>query len=264
MQRMNGRVAIVTGGAKGMGAATCRLFAQEGASVVIADTAEEEGRALAAELGDQAFFQRLDVTNGEEWQRLVATVLARQGRIDALVNNAGIVSFADIEHVSEADFDRVYAVNVKGAFLGIKHVGGAMKAVGRGAIVNISSIDGLRGASGVAAYVASKWALRGLTKAAALEYGHHGVRVNSVHPGGVDTTMGNPVGLTGAAKNSGYERVPLQRIGEPGEIAAASLFLCSDEASYICGAELAVDGGWSAGHYHAMLPGAPAALAPAG
>ena len=151
-------------------------------------------------------------------------------------------------------------VNVKGPLLGLKHVGGAMISAGRGAIVNISSVDGLRGVNFVGLYSASKWAVRGLTKTAALEFGHHGVRVNSVHPGGVDTVMGNPKGQQGAERNEGYERVPLQRIGEPVEIAAASLFLCSDEASYITGAEIAVDGGWAAGYYHDFLPGAPAAL----
>lgn len=258
---MKDRVAVITGGARGMGAAMARLFVQEGAFVVIADLAVEEGRALAAELGERAMFQRLDVGEAGDWQALVTAVTARHGRIDALVNNAGIVHFADFASVTEADFDRVQRVNVKGTFLGVKIVGAAMVAAGRGAIVNFSSIDGLRGSSGVAAYVTSKWAVRGLTRSAALEFGHRGVRVNSVHPGGVDTTMGNPLHLTGAAKNIGYEAVPLQRIGEPGEVAAAVLFLCSDDASYICGAELAVDGGWSAGHYHAQLPGAPDSLA---
>lgn len=244
-----------------MGAAMARLFAREGALVVIADVVEAEGRALAAELGGGAMYQRLDVGEAADWQALVATVTARHGRIDALVNNAGIVHFADFANLAEADFDRVQRVNVKGTFLGLKFVGAVMVAAGRGAIVNFSSIDGLRGSSGVAAYVTSKWAVRGLTRSAALEFGHRGVRVNSIHPGGIDTSMGNPLQLTGAAKNVGYEAVPLQRMGEPGEVAAAALFLCSDDASYICGAELAVDGGWSAGHYHAQLPGAPDSMA---
>ncbi|SMH37358.1 3alpha(or 20beta)-hydroxysteroid dehydrogenase [Azospirillum lipoferum] len=262
--RLKDRVVVITGGAKGMGAATSRLLAREGAFVVIADMAEAEGAALAAEIGGESVFCKLDVTRDAEWQSVIETAMRRWGRIDALVNNAGVVLFSDIENLDEADFDRVIGVNVKGAFLGIKRVGHVMKAAGKGVIVNISSIDGLRGSSGVAAYVASKWALRGLTKAAALEYGHHGIRVNSVHPGGVDTDMGNPMGLRGEARNRGYESVPLQRIGEPSEIAAATLFLCSDDASYIAGAELAVDGGWSAGHYHVGLPGAPARLTTAG
>lgn len=261
MDRLKDRVAVITGGAKGMGAAMARLFTREGALVVIADVAETEGRAQAAELGATAMFQRLDVGLASDWEALLAAVLDRHGRVDALVNNAGVVHFADFANLTEEAFDRVQRVNVKGTFLGVKIVGGAMAAAGRGAIVNFSSIDGLRGSSGVAAYVTSKWAVRGLTRSAALEFGHRGVRVNSIHPGGIDTEMGNPMRLTGAAKNHGYEEVPLQRMGEPGEVAAAALFLCSDDASYICGAELAVDGGWNAGHYHTALPGAPASIA---
>jgi len=258
--RMQDRIAIITGGARGMGAATVRLFAREGAKVVIADVLEEEGRALAAELGGDAMFQRLDVSSEADWTALTEAVLARHGRIDALVNNAAVVAFAPITALTVEMIDRVLGINVKGTMLGLKHIGGAMCAAGRGAIVNISSVDGLRGANALSLYSSSKWAVRGLTKTAALEFGHQGVRVNSVHPGGVNTLMGNPQALEGEAKNAGYERVPLQRIGEPEEIAAASLFLCSDEASYICGAELSVDGGWAAGYYHHYLPGAPASL----
>lgn len=258
--RLAGKVAIVTGGARGMGEATSRLFAREGAQVVIADLLETEGEALAGSIGDAAEFIRLNVAEEADWAALVERTLARHGRIDALVNNAGVVAFAPITALEADQIDRVLAINVKGALLGLKHVGGAMCAAGRGAIVNISSVDGLRGANSLALYSCSKWAVRGMTKTAALEFGHQGVRVNSVHPGGVNTVMGNPQGLEGNAKNMGYERVPLQRIGEPEEIAAASLFLCTDEASYITGAELAVDGGWAAGYYHHYLPGAPAAL----
>lgn len=260
-ERMKGKIAIVTGGARGMGEATVRAFAAEGAIVVIADRLAEPGEALAAELGGEARFAALDVSDEAGWKDLTADVLARHGRIDALINNAGVLSFGPIEAIEASEFDRVFGVNVKGPLLGMKHVGGAMCAAGRGAIVNISSVDGLRGVNAVALYSASKWAVRGLTKSASLEFGHHGVRVNSVHPGGIDTTMGNPQGQTGPEKNENYGRVPLQRIGEPHEVAAASLFLCSDEASYITGAELAVDGGWAAGFYHGYLPGAPAALA---
>jgi 3alpha(or 20beta)-hydroxysteroid dehydrogenase len=243
-----------------MGEATSRLFAREGATIVIADVLETEGEALAAELGESAMFQRLDVSDEASWIALTEAVLARYKRIDALVNNAAIVAFGSITALTVEQIDRVLGINVKGAMLGLKHVGGAMCAAGRGAVVNISSVDGLRGVNSLSLYSSSKWAVRGLTKSAAMEFGHQGVRVNSVHPGGVNTVMGNPQGLEGDAKNVGYERVPLQRIGEPQEIAAASLFLCSDDASYICGAELAVDGGWAAGYYHHYLPAAPAAL----
>lgn len=261
MTRLQGRVAIVTGGARGMGAATVRKFHDEGAAVVVADLLAEEGAALAAELGDRAVYHSLDVTNEAQWIELVSSVQGRFGRIDALVNNAGVLGFGTIEEVSVETIDLTLAVNVKGALLGMKHVGGAMKLQRAGAIVNISSVDGLRGVNAVGVYSASKWAVRGATKAAALEFGPHGVRVNSVHPGGVDTAMGNPQGQKGAERNWSYGRVPLQRIGEPSEIANVSVFLCSDEASYVTGAEVAVDGGWAAGYYHAYLPGAPPSLA---
>jgi 3alpha(or 20beta)-hydroxysteroid dehydrogenase len=261
MGRMQDKIAIITGGARGMGAATVRLFVQEGAKVIVADMLEAEGNALAADLGNNALFIRHNVSDEASWEAVVALAMDRFGRIDALVNNAGVLGFGLIEDATAAEFDRVYGVNVKGPLLGMKYVGKVMKAQGKGAIVNISSLDGLRGANALGVYSSSKWALRGLTKTAALEYGPLGVRVNSVHPGGVDTQMGNPQGQSGAEMNANYGRVPLQRIGEPQEVAAASLFLCSDEASYITGAELAVDGGWSAGYYHSYMPGAPASIA---
>jgi len=258
--RLAGKIAVVTGGARGMGEATARLFVAEGAKVIIADVLEAEGEALAAQLGDSAQFVRLDVADEASWIALVDDAMARHGRIDALVNNAAVVGFSPIVELTVENIDRVLGINVKGTMLGLKHVGARMCAAGRGAIVNVSSLDGMRGANSLGLYSSSKWAVRGLTKTAALEFGLLGVRVNSVHPGGVNTVMGNPQGLEGPAKNIGYERVPLQRIGEPEEIAAASLFLCSDEASYVAGAELAVDGGWTAGYYHHYLPGAPASL----
>lgn len=258
MDILQGKIAIVTGGARGMGAATSRRFVNEGARVIITDVAEEDGAALAGELGASAEFRKMNVAAERDWIDLVETTMQRHGRIDALVNNAGVLLVAPIEAIDEADFDRVMGINVKGALFGLKHVGNVMKAARSGAIVNVSSIDGFRGANALSVYVASKWALRGLTKAAALEFGPRGVRVNSVHPGGVDTTMGNPLGLKGAEVNADYTMVPLQRIGQPDEIAAASAFLCSDNASYVTGAELLVDGGWQAGYYHKMLPGGPA------
>jgi 3alpha(or 20beta)-hydroxysteroid dehydrogenase len=260
MARVQDKVIIITGGARGMGAATTRLFVQEGAAVVIADMLADEGNALASELGGKAAFIRHDVTSEDSWRALVADVLRRHGRIDALVNNAGVCAMEAITEVSSAEFDRIFSVNLKGPIFGMKHVGGAMQSAGRGAIVNISSVDGLRGANSLSVYSASKWALRGVTKSAALEFGPYGVRVNSVHPGGIDTAMGNPESQQGEERNWAYGRVPLQRIGEPNEVAAASLFLCSDEASYITGAELAVDGGWAAGYYHSYLPTAPASI----
>lgn len=258
---MEGKIAIVTGGARGMGAATVREMLNEGAEKVYAcDVLEADGATLATELGDRVAFRKLDVTQDGEWAALVADILAAHGRIDALVNNAGVLAYGNLADMTSDDFDRVYGVNVKGPLLSLRQVGKAMAATGKGAIVNISSLDGLRGVNMVGLYSSSKWALRGLTKSAAMEFGPQGVRVNSVHPGGVNTAMGNPQGQSGEEMNANYTRVPLQRIGEPGEIAAASVFLCSDKASYIAGAELAVDGGWSVGYYHAGMPGAPAAL----
>jgi len=257
MKRLHEKIAIITGAAHGMGAATARLFAREGATVIVADVHESDGRSVANELGGAASFYRLDVSIESEWEKLVAAVIARRGRIDALVNNAGVVHFSLIDQLTERDLDRVLGVNLKGPLFGMKHVGRVMKDARKGAIVNISSIDGTRGANSLSAYSASKWAVRGITRTAVLEYGPHGVRINSVHPGGIDTAMGNPLRLSGNERNEDYRLVPLQRIGEPEEVAAASLFLCSDEASYISGAELLVDGGWGSGHYHPMLPGAP-------
>jgi 3alpha(or 20beta)-hydroxysteroid dehydrogenase len=257
VNRLHDKIAIVTGAAHGMGAATARVFAREGATVIVADVHESDGQSVANELSGAASFHRLNVSIESEWQELVAAVVARHGRIDALVNNAGVVHFGLIDQLTEPELDRVLGVNLKGPLFGVKHVGRVMKAARKGAIVNISSVDGTRGANALSAYSASKWAVRGITRTAALEYGPHGVRINSVHPGGIDTAMGNPLQLRGDERNSDYRLVPLQRIGEPEEVAAASLFLCSDEASYISGAELLVDGGWAAGHYHPMLPGAP-------
>ena len=257
MARLQGKVAVITGGARGMGAETAKLFAAEGASVVITDILTQEGEALAAQIGDKALFVRHDVRNEDEWQAVAAQAQARFGRIDVLVNNAAIVHFSAIETLVKEDIERVLGINVVGTLLGIKTIGPVLKQQGKGAIINISSIDGLRGCNGLSAYTASKWAVRGLTKSAALEYGPHGVRVNSIHPGGVDTVMGNPLGRSVEEMSSDYTGVPLQRIGKPEEIAKASLFLASDEASYVAGAELSVDGGWCAGYYQPALPGAP-------
>ena len=259
MGRLEGKVALITGAARSMGAATARLFAAEGAKVVVADVLEAEGKALADAIGAGAAFQRLDVSDEKAWGAARDAAVGRFGGIDILVNNAGILHFAALLDTELADFERVLRVNLVGCFLGMKSIAPTMIAAGRGAIVNISSIDGLKGANCIGAYAASKWGVRGLTKVAALEFGHRGVRVNSVHPGGVDTPMGNPGGLKGEELNKDYKDVPLQRIGQPEEVARASLFLASDEASYINGSELAVDGGWTAGHYYHGYPGAPGA-----
>ena len=260
MARLDGKVAIISGAAQGMGAATARLFAEAGAKVVMGDIAEEKGEAVAREIGDSAIFQRLDVRDEGDWERIVKTATDRFGKLDILVNTAAITHFGAAEELKKEDAERVLGINVIGTMMGVKHAVPALKANGRGVIVNISSVDGLRGCNGLIAYTASKWAVRGMTKSLAFEYGPFGIRVVSVHPGGVNTQMGNPSGETGENLAKHYRGVPLQRIGEPEEIARTTLFVCSDDASYISGAEIAVDGGWTAGHYEPALPGAPASL----
>ena len=225
--------------------------------MVIADLLVDDGEALAKSLGADALFQRLDASDEASWQRLIAATEARFGSIDVLVNNAGVLLFRTIAETTKADFERVIDVNLLGCFLGVKLVGAGMVARGGGAIVNISSADGMKGANGLGAYCASKWGIRGLTRVAAMEYGHRGVRVNSVHPGGIDTAMGNPYAEKREDVNKRYTMVPLQRVGEPDEVARTSLFLASDESSYLCGAEIAVDGGMLTGQYYVGFPGAP-------
>lgn len=257
MSRLQDKVAIVTGGARGMGAATSRLFVAEGARVIIADVLDQDGEALARELGDGARYRHLDITDEAGWKALVAETLKDFGQIDILINNAAILLFRALLDMEKAEFERVLQVNVLGAFLGIKAVAPSMISRGKGAIVNISSVDGMKSANGLGAYSSSKWAVRGLTRTAALELGHKGIRVNSVHPGGVNTWMSNPDKLSRDIIDKSYPNVPLQRIGEPEEIARVSLFLASDDASYVCGAEVAVDGGMLTGSYYQTLPGAP-------
>lgn len=255
--RLEGKVALITGAAQGMGEATARLFVEEGAKVALGDVKTAEGEAVAASLGDAALFQKLDVCNEDDWASLVGAAVDRWGRIDTLVNNAGLVHFTAIETLNKADMERVLSVNTIGPVLGAKHVAPHMTAQGSGVILNISSVDGLRGCNGLTVYTASKWALRGVTKSLAYELGPRGVRVISIHPGGVDTPMGNAANRPREELDKTFKRVPLQRVGAPDEIARVSLFLASDEASYVTGAEIAVDGGWTAGLFLPMLPGCP-------
>jgi len=257
MARLDGKVAIITGGARGMGGATSRLFAAEGAKVVIADVLDKEGAALAEELKGSAIFQHHDVTDEASWSSVVAKAIATFGKVDILVNNAGILLFKTLLDTSKADYERVLGVNLMGAFLGIKAVAPHMIERGKGSIVNVSSTDGMKGANGLGAYSSSKWGLRGLTRVAAMELGHKGVRVNSIHPGGIDTAMGNPYSENRTEVNKRYTMVPLQRVGDPIEAARTSLFLASDDSSYLCGAEIAVDGGMLTGQYYVGFPGAP-------
>lgn len=255
--KLAGRVAVITGGARGQGEATARVFAAEGAKVVVADVLEDEGRALTRDIGAAAMFVPLDVSNSASWEALAKMATAKWGAPGILVNNAGVVHAVSILELSQDDFERVLRINLIGAWLGIKTLAPGMLAAGKGAIVNIASSSGLWGMNGLTAYSASKWGLRSLTKTAAMELGFRGIRVNAVFPGGINTKMGNITNEAVTELNKHYQRQPIQRIGEPEEVALTSLFLVSDDASYLCGAEIAVDGGQTIGVYTDFLPGAP-------
>ena len=248
--RLADKVALITGGASGMGASMARIFAREGAKVVVADMLEEEGRRLAAEItqaNGAAIFHKLDVTSEAEWQAAIVATLAAYGKLDILVNDAGISGSA-VEDLHDSDaWQRIMAVNATGTFLGIKYAVPEMKKAGGGSIVNISSMSGVTGQRGIhVAYTASKGAIRTLTKAAAVQHGRDNIRVNSVHPGLMPPmrTSGRTADPVVRAKM--LEGVPLRRAGRVEEVANAVLFLASDEASYITGAELYVDGGFLA------------------
>ena len=247
--RLEGKVAIITGGANGMGAEECRIFVREGAKVVIADILEEEGKKLEAEIaesGGDAVFMRLDVTSEENWQSAVEATVSRYGRLDVLVNNAGIGKGNTPDNLRAEDWDALMNINAKGVFLGMKTAIAEMQKVGGGSIVNISSISGMVGQRAThMGYNASKGAVRIVTKSAAVQYAQDGIRVNSVHPGLM------PPMLTSAAntpeiRSEMLRDVPMGRPGRREEVGNAVLFLASDEASYITGAELVVDGGWTA------------------
>jgi 3(or 17)beta-hydroxysteroid dehydrogenase len=261
--RVEGKVAIVTGGASGIGAATVRLLAAEGAAVVAADVDRERGEALVKELGGRAAFAAHDVRDEASWVRLVSDIETRQGRLDVLVNNAGIVLVANVEETTLEQWRRVHAVNAEGVFLGCKHAIPAMRRAGGGSIVNVSSLAGLRGAPIYAAYSASKGAVRALTKTVALYCRQRGdaIRCNSIHPGGVETPMMRETILQ--ATGMDLDRDPaaaaaIRRsvgLGPPIEIAHLILYLASDESRYVNGEEIAIDGGLTAG-YDLTPPGA--------
>jgi len=239
--RLDGKVAIVTGGARGQGEAEVRLFAAEGAKVVVSDVLVDAGRALAAELGDGVVFTRHDVSSEEEWANAVALAEERFGRLDVLVNNAGIAHTAPIAQHSVADFERIQSVNTVGVFLGIRSVIDPMVRAGGGSIINISSGAGLRATKYMIAYAASKYAVTGMTASAAMELARHRIRVNSVHPGVIETPM---LEINTPEMNEAMVRhAPMRRIGQPLEIANAVLFLASDESSFMTGAHVPVDGG---------------------
>ncbi len=263
MGRLDGKVAIVTGGARGMGEAEARLFAAEGAHVVVADVRDEDATAVADSIGEAARAVHLDVRDESSWRDALGATVAAFGPPDVLVNNAGILVATPILTADLASFRAILEVNLVGSFIGMHVVGAAMAETGRGSIVNVSSTGGLVGQSTIGGYVASKWGVRGLTKTAAIELGPLGVRVNSIHPGGIATPM---LGVDGrdvmreppspgttdpdpatAGVDELVSRVPLRRAGRPIEVARMALFLASDEASYCTGMEFVVDGGSVAG-----------------
>jgi 3alpha(or 20beta)-hydroxysteroid dehydrogenase len=253
MGRLDGKVALISGGARGQGACEAQLFVAEGARVVIGDVLHEEGEKVANELGDAAVYLPLDVTSFEQWKTAVDFATEHFGHLDVLVNNAGLLHSGTIESTSEEDFMRIVAVNQLGAFLGMKAVIGAMRDAGGGSIVNISSVAGMQGVAGVVSYASTKWALRGMTKVAALELGRDGIRVNSVHPGGVDTPMVADPSMDEKSRAEAYGSAPIPRIGQPEEIARLVLFLASDESSFSTGSEFIADGGVSAGRVYQVL-----------
>jgi 3alpha(or 20beta)-hydroxysteroid dehydrogenase len=241
MARLEEKVALVSGGARGIGAAIARAMADEGTKVVIGDLLDEEGEALAEEIGPSATYAHLDVTKPADWATAVATAVDKYGKLDVLVNNAGISILGPIDEYSHADWDKIVAINLTGVFNGIQAGVPALKNAGGGSIVNVSSLAGLIGVPASSAYVATKFGVRGLTKAAALDLGKYGIRVNSIHPGYIRTPMQ-------AAAPPDTSSVALGRGGEPGEIAKLVVFLASDESSFSTGSEFAADGGESAGN----------------
>ncbi len=245
--RLTGKVALISGGASGIGAAHVRVFAAEGAKVVSGDVQEEQGRAVvetANKNGGEAVFVRLDVTKEADWVSAVNTAVSRFGKLTTLINNAGIYWPQGIEAETMEGWNKMVAVNQTGVWLGMKAAIPAMRNAGGGAIVNISSLYGLIGSPSSITYHATKGAVRLMTKAAALEYARQGIRANSIHPGQIDTPI--LAGLTPEQDAQIKEMTPLGRMGRPDEIAYGSLYLCSDEAAFVTGAELVIDGGWFA------------------
>lgn len=243
MGKLTGKVAIITGGVQGMGAADAKLFVDEGAKVVITtDSKVTEGQKLADELGDNAIFIQQDVSSEADWKKVIKTTLDQFGRLDILVNNAGIDNFKSLFDITADNYLKIIKVNQLGTFLGIKYAAAEMKQHG-GSIINISSIAGLVGALPV--YTDTKFAVRGMTKSAAVELGHYNIRVNSVHPGAVRTPMLDDPAVAKVLE-AGIAKTPLQRVAEPEEVAKMVLFLASDDSSFSTGSEFVLDGGATA------------------
>ena len=248
--RLEGKVAIITGGARGQGATEARMFAREGAKVIIGDIRDELGMQVEAEireLGGEAVYLHLDVTSDDDWQRAIETAEQQFGKVDVLVNNAAIVLRKDIEETTGEDWDNIMEINAKGVFLGTKAVIPAMRRAGGGSIINISSISGLV-SIGPPAYIATKGAVRLLTKSTAIQYASENIRANSIHPGSVDTDMRRE-GMgdqTPEEIQARIDNIPLGRVGATEDISYGALFLASDESSFVTGSELVIDGGYTA------------------
>jgi NAD(P)-dependent dehydrogenase (short-subunit alcohol dehydrogenase family) len=247
--RLENKVALISGGARGMGAVEAKMFAQEGAKVVIGDVLDEDGKQTEAEIneaGGECVFVHLDVTDETAWQDAVAAAVDRFGKLDILVNNAGIARINNVEDTTSDEWDLVMDINAKGVFLGTKAAIPEIRKAGGGSIVNISSIAGLTGGR-TSSYAASKGAVRLLTKSTAIQYAGEGIRCNSVHPGVIETPMTTPMMLnTQEGRDLNASRHPLGRVGQPEDIAYGVLFLASDESSFMTGSELGIDGGLTA------------------
>ena len=243
MGRLDGKVALISGGARGQGATAARLFAREGARVAIGDVLDDEAKIVAEELRDAGLAVHLDVTNEDDWAGAVVAAEQAFGRLDVLLNNAGILRFGKLEEMSVEEYMTIINVNQLGVFLGMRAAVAPMKRAGGGSIINVSSVEGLRGLPRLVAYSASKFAVRGMTKSAAVELGKHKIRVNSIHPGFIDTPMTRSQGLEGVDVDKLFRAVPLRRAGTPEDVANVVLFLASDESAYCTGAEYLVDGG---------------------
>lgn len=253
MRRLYEKVALISGAARGMGQAEARLFAEEGAKVLLCDIHDEETRTVADEIGENALHHHLDVTQEDQWAEAVQRATDEFGHLDILVNNAGIAEASPLMEMTLESYRRVTEVNQTGVFLGMRAVAPAMKQAGGGSILNISSIDGMIGMNNLMSYVASKWAVRGMTKAAAIELGPLGIRVNSIHPGFILTSMGVPEGMDSAGVHSLLDSytekiTPMRRSGTPEDIAKLAIFLASDESGYSTGSEFVADGGLIAGY----------------
>ena len=247
--RLENKVALISGGARGMGAVEAKLFAEEGAKVIIGDILEEEGRKVEAEIneaGGECVFVSLDVRSEEAWQNAVNEAVSRYGKLDILVNNAGIYRAHNVEETTSDEWDQVMDINAKGVFLGTKHAIPAMRDAGGGSIVNISSVAGLVGSRATSAYNASQGAVRLLTKSTAIQYASDGIRANSVHPGTIETPMTEGFLADPSMRQDRMDRTPIGRLGKPEDVAYGALFLASDEASFMTGSELVIDGGRTA------------------